>query len=622
MYQSSSSSKPHMQKSSPACPADAKMKRKNLQQHHQKQRFRNPFQDLNNVVSDTISNASSMSSVEAPKGCLRFFLSHASNKTHSSNANANHGPSRAKLLSTPKSAPCIRREKENASKRFTFHKPISQKLQKSKKNPPVSRNASSSKISSALNSSGRTENKLKSGSREVEKVVVGVVSDFDGSNSTPLSKVTNGVIKEDEDEKSKINCNSNTTSSSSKTKTPPVQASVSPEIQCGSSMLTTTAKTVTPVCYGAGYVMSGVTDKRKCRPRGILTIGEAKPLSCFDSDDEIEKEGLVDDSVMSALPLPSEASMHWLLSPCNEEDEDKKGDSESELCGFSKFPASSSPGSVVLSPNLCVNNTVKAFSRGFTGPPLYDKTSVLCSEEEKNCSDLAEDTSQFSPASLSSGNVIQTPQSDCSSGRQVGISSFTADIDRKNRNSDSELNTMAERIQMASLSPKNYVSIWDPAGSSFVFDCLSTPSNSVDLSHFQKVLDDRTAWLSNSTMENVSQSQMRISWREGLVSRMFEMDEFDSCRCLSDAEDDANCLESHCSPGLNVDVVNELIPSNDSGSTMDDVKSGHESDRQAKKELTDQVPYSCAESISTDAGSLVRSEDSDWTMCYKNKLFH
>ncbi|WCJ21803.1 hypothetical protein M5689_003929 [Euphorbia peplus] len=576
MYQSSSSSssKSHVQKkSSPACP---QMKRKN----------RNVFQDLNNVAASD-DTTSTDASVEAPKGCLRFFLSHTNNN------NASH---RSKLPATPKSAPA----KENSSRRFNFHKPVSHTVDKSKKTSSVS----------------AEKNKSKS----VRKVT----ADFDVSILTPPSKTTSGFVNDDGDKKWKINgnCNSNgnTDSSGSKTKTPPVQASVSPEIQCGSSMLTTGAKTVTPVCYGAGYVMSGVTDKRKCRPRGILTIGEAKPLSCFDSDEDVEEEGIVRDPVMDALPLPSEASMHWLLSPCNEEDEDKKEDSETELCGFPSFPVSSSPGSVVLSPNLGVHDAEKVYSRGFMGPPVYDKADAFCFEEEKNCSDLAEGTSQLSPASLSSGNVIQTPQSDCSSGRLVDISSLNADIDRERDNTECRLNSMAERIQMASLSPKSYVSIWDPAGSSFVFDCLSTPSDSVDLSHFQKVLDDRTSWLTNSTMENVSQSEMRVSWREGLVSRMFEMDEFDSCRCLSDAEDDANCLESHCSPGVNVNVVKELISANDSGSSMD-VKSGHGSDRQAKKELSDQVPCSCAESISTDAGSLVRSEDSDWTMCYKNKLF-
>ncbi|GAB4825678.1 hypothetical protein Ancab_008551 [Ancistrocladus abbreviatus] len=49
--------------------------------------------------------------------------------------------------------------------------------------------------------------------------------------------------------------------------TPPVEASVSPEMQCGSS----TMVSKTPACYGAGHVVFGVTDKRECQPRGVLT---------------------------------------------------------------------------------------------------------------------------------------------------------------------------------------------------------------------------------------------------------------------------------------------------------------------------------------------------------------
>ncbi|GAB4825684.1 hypothetical protein Ancab_008579 [Ancistrocladus abbreviatus] len=45
-------------------------------------------------------------------------------------------------------------------------------------------------------------------------------------------------------------------------------ASASPKIQCGSSSLVSK----TPACYGAGYVVFGVTDKTKCRPRGVLTV--------------------------------------------------------------------------------------------------------------------------------------------------------------------------------------------------------------------------------------------------------------------------------------------------------------------------------------------------------------
>jgi hypothetical protein len=151
------------------------------------------------------------------------------------------------------------------------------------------------------------------------------------------------------------------------------------------------------------------------------------------------------------------------------------------------------------------------------------------------------------------------------------------------------------------------------------------PSNSVDLSKFHKILEERNSWFSNSTAENVSQSQMRISWREGLVSRMFEMDEFDCCRYLSDEEDDGNvrntdCLKSHKSPQLNVEAATDRISINGIGST-EFVKTEQDTGGKTKDGLPSQPPCSCAESISTDGGGLVRSDDSDWTLCYKNHLF-
>ncbi|TXG46771.1 hypothetical protein EZV62_026065 [Acer yangbiense] len=66
----------------------------------------------------------------------------------------------------------------------------------------------------------------------------------------------------------------------------------SPEIQtqCGDSTLA--FKTTTPACYAAGYIVSGVTDKRKCRSRGILTVGDNNLLD------------------LDMVPLPAEASRH------------------------------------------------------------------------------------------------------------------------------------------------------------------------------------------------------------------------------------------------------------------------------------------------------------------------
>ncbi|KAK9007317.1 hypothetical protein V6N11_051145 [Hibiscus sabdariffa] len=158
---------------------------------------------------------------------------------------------------------------------------------------------------------------------------------------------------------------------------------------------------------------------------------------------------------------------------------------------------------------------------------------------------------------------------------------------------------------MASLSPESHVSIWDTTGLSIKFDHLSMPSGFMDLSQFQKKLDDQYLWTSNSTFEVVSQFEMRISWREGLVSHIFEMDEFSSCRCLSDEEEDLNANDQ--SFEINVDSGNGVPTSRD----------GNES----KEKLHSPLQCSHAESISTDGGGLAQSTDSDWNLWYKNNLF-
>ncbi|KAB5548538.1 hypothetical protein DKX38_011944 [Salix brachista] len=656
---------------------------------------RNPLQDLNNggidVTSiDNTSNASSLSSIEAPKGCLRFSLSHSSfsrtAKTPFNNSTYNQRLIKVKSFSskTARSAlNMMRPTKENSSRQKRLEKTISKKVEKAKRNHPpclhqwqsgkkctCSRNEiANAKVSSFSESSGSlVNNKLKSGSGESKKVIIDGVCEGSEANLTPLCKVVSGsglnlgvddkVMNGDFYEKSS-NCNTDSKSSSSNTKTPPVQPSVSPEIQCESSVKPMTGITITPAtCYGAGHVVSGVTDKRKCRPRGMLAGGEAKALGSFDSDEDIGQENDVahfENSAVSVLPLPIEASMHWLLSPCDKEDEEHKENSRNRLCGFQRleerdthnYPASISSGYGGFSPNLCNTSTNISIStvnaerrsasllspcelplpefQGFLETPLCDDFAVSPLEEEtENHHGLDGGNSPFSIGSLGSGNVIQTPQSDSSSDRRVGASWLHVDGNRKKCSFD-ELNSVAEHLQMTSLSPKSHASIWDPTNSSFRFDSLTMPSNSVDLSKFHKILDDRASWFSNSTIENVSQSQMRISWREGLVSRIFEMDEFDCCRYLSDEEDDGSaciidCSKSHKSPEINVDAATDRISINGYRSTEYVMKEQGTGDK-TKDSLPSQPPCSCAESISTDGGGLVCSDDSDWTLCYKNHLF-
>ncbi|CAK7322728.1 unnamed protein product [Dovyalis caffra] len=355
MEQSSSETRKRKYATEAALPEHSTIRSRKKEQQQQPS-LRNPLQDLNNggIAStgiDNTSNASSLSYTESSKGYLRFFLSHASSSKTTKAPLKNGGNNTQRQVKvkpfsskTPKSAPSMRPSKEKSPRKKLFDKPISKEVEKGKrKHPPCLYQwqsgkkltsyrkgiHDSSKVCFFLESNGSlVSNNLKSGSGEFEKVIIDGVCEGNEANLT-LCKVASG---------SGLNfgvdgsCKTDTNSTSSNTKTPPIQPSASPEIQCGSSMKLMTEKMVTPpTCYGAGHVFSGVTDKRKCKPRGmLLSEGKAKASGSFDTDDNTQQEneiGLVENSDVSILPLPIEASVHWFLSPPDEEDEDQKKNS-------------------------------------------------------------------------------------------------------------------------------------------------------------------------------------------------------------------------------------------------------------------------------------------------------
>ncbi|RXI05515.1 hypothetical protein DVH24_017557 [Malus domestica] len=640
-------------KASPAPPlATANKKKKKLNE----QSPRNPLRDLNAITvrsSNNGSDASSSISVEAPRGCLRFFLSHSSSSNSKTPLNTPKNLSKA-----PKSAPAVRpsrpsKAKDNRSKFNALEnpeKPTSRNASKSKNNSsclyqwqsgnkPTSRNGPKLKTCSLVKSNVSSLSKLESGS-EVEGSIVRVVGNagqptelksrgIDG-DFTPLSKIPTGLGLDSKADNSEDVLEN---SDKSNSKTPPVQASVSPEIQCGSSAVSRS----TLALYAAGHVLSGITDKRKCRARGILSVGEndsgfskGMALGSFEDDDDDDSgqcEGHVGNLDASAVPLPTEASMHWLLSPCDEGDEDHKEHSDSSL--------HNSAGSV----NLCSPFSTlgrHGFSPSFQRvlEPLNEHVGVLSSlhrmpgceavnfleEERKHHYGYDDDNSPFSMVSLGSGNVICTPQSDSS-----------VENHRKHY-FDPELSSVAEAIQMVNLSPNtnSHVLIEDQIDSSFQFDCLTTACDSI--SRFHKVLDDRASWLSNSTLENLSQSEMRISWREGLMSRIYDMDEDDCCRCLSDEEEDINGCgkdplneDASQSPEINVHVGEDenVTYKFRMAEVLDDGGVGGKDEGGGIRPKSSSRVCATVESISTDGGGgLLASGDSDWSQCYKNELFH
>ena len=597
-----------------------------------------------------------------------------------------HGP--LTRSTTPKSAPLvgpskpsISKPKENRNKCNLFtknsekpqkpEKPISRKARKNNNNPsclyqwqsgkkPRSTTGQQSKNSSVSNSSGVSANELESGL--VVKGLVELKPSANEENFTPLAKIATGFS---------VDCRAENAmgdnSSKSKSKTPPIQASVSPEINYGSSVVSTT----TPACYGAGHVVSGITDKRKCRARGLLAVGEndlgfvkGKALGSSDygdddDDDDETVKGAFANSDASLVPLPTEASMHWLLSPCSEDDGSKKENAENGSCQSKSLAGSiglhspfspscthefssdagktssssrknvrmNSPGGLpefreLLEP---LNHHIPVLSFPHR---THDYGASTLKEGIKFPYDLDGEKSPFSMNSLGSGNVILTPGSDSSSDRYADLIRLSTDNFNKNK-FDSELDSVVEDLQKTSLSPNSLESIRDSIDFSFLLDSISTSCSSVDLNRFKQVLDDHASWNSCSTLGNESQSQMRISWREGLMSQIYEMDEFDCCRCLSDEEEETNgCsndqLQFSDASDINANTSSsQILTESDcfSAKILDNEPRVEEKGQENFPSGTPQISHSCAESISTDGGSLLASADSGWDLCYKNELF-
>lgn len=646
---------------------------------------RSPLQDLNRISSSSNSSyASSGVSTEAPKGCLRF-LSSSSFRTPV------HKPK--SITKTPSSVPravALKQSRSNSSEEnlpkgnagLRTKTLASDKARSHRKKTPClyqwqsgkkseSRTGQKSRPCSTLNECDKVLPRLASALGELKQKedILGGISDSAGErahlrlyhgdvNSTPSKKVS-GSHSEDARVFGDVEENPNESIS----RTPPIHSSVSPEIQCGSSFV---PKTATPACYGAGYVVSGVTDKRKCRPRGILTV-EKNYSGCdkiaADSFDNDEKKVMDanDHASPSLLPRPTEAVVQWLSSP---RDKGKKiptqkfenglnqsqGLAESTTISSSTSPSSSSKTfwNVSDSSDLSggANGTKRKTSSSispsghaeFQLPSDYKlspyssllfspNSTPICragssGKGKKDRYNLIDENSPFSLNSFGSGNVIQTPQSDSSSDLHVELSLAHAG-NQKEDNSDPALNSSSKIVLSESFHLGSSMPLEDSVNSSFQFGCLNAPYESIDLSKLPNFLDDQDLWLSSSTVDNALQSQMRISWREGLMSQLDELDEFDCCRCLSDEEEIANDsgINEFSAPKVNVErsggkKLNSGIGIADTEDNEVDIEG------LGKEKFPALISFSGAESISTDGDGLVVSrDDSDWTLCCVNKLF-
>ncbi|XP_016177547.1 cell wall protein RBR3 isoform X2 [Arachis ipaensis] len=550
---------------------------------------RSPLQDLNRISNSSNSSyASSNLSTEPPSGCLRF-LSSSSFKTP-----ASHKQPKS-LSKTPNSVPDgigskqpkSKSSKENLSRGSNAEPQAkrisSNKVRSCQKNPPC-RTGQKSKPCSVLSEHGKLLPGLAPGSEELKGKKDSLRGIIDNGNEDSRLKTSHGtpsltplsrkVAELDLD--STIHEDVNENSNRSASRTPPINNSVSPEIQCGSSLVSTT----TPACYGAGYLVSGVTDKRKCRPRGILTVEEnysgfdKTAADSFDDGGEKKVTDVSDNVSPSLLPLPAEALVHWLSSPRNKgkkvlsPNADSAAKQSEGLAESTTFDSSTSPScssksfwnitdgsdlsgtsyhirrkmSSSISPSGISEFQVRFDSMLSPSYPsiLFSTNSMLsCSSSGKGKKDQYNPIDENSPLSLTSigsGNVMQTPESDYGSDLHVALS-FVHTDNRKQGSPNPVLNSINDVFTSESLHLNSSVPPEDSVNSSFQFDCLAVPCESIDFSKLPRFSDDQDPWLSSCTIGNASESQSQMS-------QPYDPDEFDCCRCLSDEEDLANHRDS------------------------------------------------------------------------------
>lgn len=367
-------------------------------------------------------------------------------------------------------------------------------------------------------------------------------------------------------------------SSTATSKTPPAEPSVSPEIQSRLCPSVLVSGAVPSTCYGAGHVISGVSDRRKCKARGILSVGRTNSL-----EQDIPEDILIK-CRPSLVPFPAEASISWHLSPSYVDDDsvDGNGDYRKKL---------HQSGCTVNSPELrelvkpSSDKVIKKLSSTSHDTPNHEP---LISLEERISSFDFNECSPFSADSLGSGNVMQTPNSDSSLERHASLSWLKEGIQLKHQ----------FESEHESLSPEDNASPWDPPRLRLELEDLSSPSDHTNVNQFRENLDIHASWISNST-SNVSESQIRISWRDGVLSSSYDKEELDCCRFLSDEEVEADgLLKSPSFPELEV-----------------------KADGKVKESPIPVKVNPCAESICNDDGGLIASGDSDWTLHYKNRSF-
>ncbi|XP_068666989.1 uncharacterized protein [Aristolochia californica] len=302
-----------------------------------------------------------------------------------------------------------------------------------------------------------------------------------------------------------------------------------------------------------------------------------------------------------SLCCPTKTSVNWVLSPSVDEQTGIRGNGSPQdkgLMGPAIFIREASQCDLDLHRTSTTTSAITAANKS-------------CLSEVRGYRYNRVEDSPYSAESWGSQNVICTPGSGSHSEKHIAFSWMSMEdyLDH-----DIELRSMVEALKTVSSSTQSLHVTCDTSKAllvpdlSFQLSYPATPSNSTDGTHLQRTNFDKA-------------SAVRISCREGLVSRIFEMDELD---CWQSEDDDYDLLKADFHLGISPDLRSSSLTENDlqltNGFGSPEYVDDQRRDGKCKLRVPLELP-GCAESISTNGGGLVSSGDSDWTMCYKNQLF-
>ncbi|CAN6274319.1 unnamed protein product [Urochloa humidicola] len=431
--------------------------------------------------------------------------------------------------------------------------------------------------------------------------------------------------------------------------TPPIHASISPEMAaaCGSA---------TPACFAAGhYVLLGVGDRRKCRPRGILAIaGEGLTSEHLDAEPSrasilwLSSPSGAEAGTCSMKCGNEEASVNWLVSPLDEDGVDLLEDdifvprcsSEDAFWRFS--PDCKGLLGAPLLGGLLDFSTPSSDMSGTTpssGFPPLQKTpstgdsispfSLIVKRASESSARLGSLCAQQGLGSSYCSNSAVDPTPIPGESWRDSVSSGTrSGLTRAGSRPMKMMDTVLECVEMMSLSPRPGDDDFDgnsvlPAPLpevSFQFTGAPNPLESIDLSSFKRSPHDLELKGKETSFRKPVMAGTRISWREGLVSRMFDLGDLDWCKWISDDED-SPVLSNNDEPlpdGTNPQPISHQQGACGFGS-VEFSCIGDELNN--KSSMASPNPVSVAESMRAEGFEIVSSDDSDWALFYKNDLF-